>query len=63
MKRRQGGQAMLEYVVVSAAIALFLFVPIRDQNSPDRARTAVQILIEGFQLAYQRISHALSIPT
>jgi hypothetical protein len=63
MKRRQHGQAMIEYVVVCAAIAMFLFVPIRDQSSPDRARTAAQILINGFQLAYQRISHALSIPT
>ena len=61
--RRQRGQAMVEYVVVCAALVFALFVPIKDANSPDKARTTVEILIDAMKLAYQRISFALSIPT
>lgn len=61
--RLQRGQAMVEYVVVCAALVFALFVPIKDANSPDKARTTVEILIDAMKLAYQRISFALSIPT
>lgn len=56
------GQAMLEYLVVTAALAFALFYPIKDAVSPDRPRTAVQILISGFREAYENISASLSIP-
>lgn len=62
-RRRQGGQAMLEYVVVCAALAFALFYPISDAVSPDQSRTTVQILLGGFQTAYQKFSYALSLPT
>lgn len=61
--QRQRGQAMLEYLVVCAALAFAFFYPIRDNPaSPDKARTTVQIVLEGFQRAYQNISHAISLP-
>jgi hypothetical protein len=63
---RERGQSMVEYTVVCAAIAACLFVPIGgngDPASPDRARTAAEILIDGLRSAYQRISFALSLPT
>lgn len=61
--QRRRGQAMLEYLVVCAALAFAIFYPIRDNPaSPDKARTTVQIVLEGFQRAYQNISHAISLP-
>jgi hypothetical protein len=63
--RRQcnSGQAALEYTVVCAALAFVLFVPIRDRDSPESARTTVQILLEALQTAYENFSYALSLPT
>jgi hypothetical protein len=61
--QRQRGQGMLEYLVVCAALAFALFYPIRDDPaSPDKARTTVQIVLDGFKRAYQNISHAISLP-
>lgn len=61
--RRQNGQAMMEYLVVCAALAFALFYPIRDDPaSPDRSRTTVQIVLDAFQRAYQNISYAISLP-
>lgn len=60
---RQRGQAMMEYLVVCAAVAFALFYPIRDDPaSPDKARTTVQIVLDAFQKAYQNISYAISLP-
>lgn len=59
----QRGQALLEYLVVCAALAFALFYPIRDDAaSPDKARTTVQIVLDGFKLAYQKISYSISLP-
>lgn len=61
--RRQGGQAMMEYGVVCAALAFALFYPIRgDAASPHKARTTVQIVVDGFTTAYKKFSHSLSLP-
>lgn len=57
------GQASMEYVVVCAALAFALFYPITDSNSPDQARTTVEILLEGLKTAYKKFSYAISIPT
>ena len=60
--RHQSGQAMVEYVVVCGALAIALFVPIDDFDSPDKSRSAIEIVIDGLKLAYERISFALSVP-
>lgn len=60
---RQAGQSTIEYLVVCAALAFALFVPISgDAASPDGARTTVQIVLNEFQQAYRNISHAISLP-
>ena len=59
----QRGQSSMEYGVVCAALAFALFVPIQDDPaSPDKARTTVQIVLDGFHSAYQNISYAISLP-
>ncbi|MBC7699452.1 hypothetical protein [Aquabacterium sp.] len=60
--QRTRGQAMVEYMVVVAALTFALFYPITDASSPDQPRTTVQIMINGFRQAYENISAALSIP-
>jgi hypothetical protein len=61
--KSEGGQAMMDYLVVCAALAFALFYPIKDDPaSPDKARTAAQIVLDSFRLAYQNISHAISLP-
>ena len=63
MKKRSSGHATMEYVVVCAALAFALFMPLGgDAASPDSARTTVQIVLEIFQQAYRNISHAISLP-
>lgn len=63
LHRLQTGQAMMEYGVVCAALAFALFVPIEgDAASPDAARTAVQIVIDGFKMAYKNVSYSISLP-
>ena len=59
----QGGQAAMEYLVVCAALAFALFYPIKDDASPDKTRTTVQIVLEAFQNAYQSVSFAISLPS
>lgn len=59
----QRGQAMMEYTVVCGVLAFILLYPIKDVESPDQARTTVQIVLDGFRTAYQRFSYAISIPT
>lgn len=56
------GQSSIEYTIVCAAIAAALFVPISDSASPGEARSAVRIVLDGFQTAYQKFSHAISLP-
>jgi len=61
---RQRGQSLMEYVVVCAALAVALFVPVPgDTGGGGTPRTAVQILLDGFHAAYDRFSYALSLPT
>ena len=59
---RMGGQAMLEYLVLCAALGFALFFPIKDESSPDKPRTAVEIVANQFQNAYQSFSHSISLP-
>ncbi|MDO9597440.1 MAG: hypothetical protein Q7J47_06950 [Azoarcus sp.] len=54
---RQSGQAMIEYVVVCAALALALGVGMTDDDS------ALWQMIQNFRLGYERFSFALSLPT
>lgn len=56
------GQAMVEYVVVVAAITAALFVPIVDDASNGTRLSAIQILVRGFQTGYAKISSSLSAP-
>jgi hypothetical protein len=63
MKYRQSGHTSLEYVVVCAALAFALFVPIGgDAASPDSARSALRIVLDIFKQSYRDISHAISLP-
>jgi hypothetical protein len=62
MNARHGGHATMEYVVVCAALAFALFVPVTDAVSPDGARTTVQLVLDIFHQAYLNISHAISLP-
>lgn len=61
-RARLQGQAMLEYLVVSAVLVFALFVPIKDEASTDKPRTAVEVVVHNFQVAYERMSFSLSIP-
>ncbi|MBR0567420.1 hypothetical protein J5J83_14955 [Azoarcus sp. L1K30] len=54
---RQPGQAMIEYVVVCAALALALGVGLTDDDS------ALWQMIQNFRHGYQHFSFALSLPT
>ncbi|SER24011.1 hypothetical protein SAMN04488038_1258 [Solimonas aquatica] len=60
--KKSNGQSAIEYAVVCAALSFALLVPVTDPVSPDKPRTAAEILIDGFKLAYQKFSHALSLP-
>lgn len=62
-RARQRGQSAIEYVVVCAALALALFVPIPGSGDGGANRSAVQILLDGFEKAYQRFTHSISLPT
>ncbi|RRS03725.1 hypothetical protein EIP75_14140 [Aquabacterium soli] len=59
---RVQGQAMVEYVVVVAAITAALFVPIADDASGGTRLSAIQLLVRGFQTGYAKISSSLSAP-
>ncbi len=61
---RQGGQSTMDYLVACAVLAFVLFVPVAgDPASPGQSRTTVQIVLDGFQHAYDNFSHAISLPT
>lgn len=53
----EAGQAMLEYVVVCAALAVALGIGLGSDDS------VLWQLIQGFRVGYQRFSFALSLPT
>lgn len=56
------GQSSIDYLLACAALAFVLFVPLRDAASPDQPRTAFEIVLHQFKLAYERFSYALSLP-
>jgi hypothetical protein len=60
---RQRGQSAMEYVVVCAALALALFFPVPGSGDGGGARSVVEILFDGFQKAYQRFTHSISLPS
>jgi hypothetical protein len=63
MKHRQAGHTSLEYVIVCAALAFALFVPIGgDGVSPDSARSTLKIVLDIFRQSYRDVSHAISLP-
>jgi hypothetical protein len=62
-QHRFRGQSTVEYVVVCAALALALFVPLPGSGDGGPARSAVQILLDGFQKTYQRFTHSISLPS
>lgn len=59
----QRGQSAFEYVVLCAALAFILFVPISDAGSGGAARTTVQLLFDGFSKMYKNVSRSISYPT
>lgn len=61
-RRAARGQSLLDYMLACAALAFALFVPLRDASSPDEPRTAVEIVLSAFKLAYERVSYSISLP-
>lgn len=62
-KHLQRGQSMVEYLVVSAALAAALFLPIDDGLTPEATRrSAIGLLIDGMQEGYQKITRSISLP-
>ena len=51
------GQSMVEYLIICAALALALGIGMTDKNS------VLWQLLNAFQIAYQKFSFALSLPT
>jgi len=60
---RQRGQSMMEYTVVCAALAVALFMPVPGSDNGAGSRNTVQILLDGFEKAYKRFTHSISLPT
>jgi len=59
----QRGQSMVEYMVVCAALAAALFVPIQDDPAnPGSKRSTVKIVLDMFQELYQKTSYSTSLP-
>lgn len=56
------GQSMIEFVVVAAALAAALFVPVIDDVSGGRRISTIQLLISNLQQAYEHTSGAISLP-
>lgn len=62
-KRQQLGQSMVEYLVVSAALATALFWPIDDGLTPGASRrSAIGMLVDGMQEGYQKVTRSISLP-
>lgn len=62
VRRDIQGQSMIEFVVVAAALAAALFVPVVDDLSAGRRISTIQLLISNLQQAYERTSGSLSLP-
>lgn len=62
MKRCSSGYSTVEYVVVCAALAFALFVPITDAASGGAAKTTVEVVLDLLQKGYRDFSHAISLP-
>ncbi|MCC2961275.1 hypothetical protein LK540_12665 [Massilia sp. IC2-278] len=60
---RQRGQSTMEYVVTCAALAVALFLPVPGSDNGAGSRNTIQILLDGFEKAYQRFTHSISLPT
>lgn len=60
---RQRGQSAIEYVLLCAALAFVLFVPISDDVSGGASKTTIELLFDGFTKAYRNISRSISYPT
>jgi Flp pilus assembly pilin Flp len=56
MRRRAAGQSSTEYAVICAAIALALGLGMADSDS------VLWQLVQAFRGAYQKVTHALSVP-
>ena len=56
VRSRDAGQAMMEYVIVCAALALILGIGMVDHTS------VLWELINSFQAAYKNFSFAISLP-
>jgi hypothetical protein len=55
-KKFQRGQSMVEYVVVSVALALTLGIGMRDEQS------VLRVFLEALRVAYERTSFSISQP-
>ncbi|WP_154369785.1 hypothetical protein [Duganella alba] len=62
MKHRPAGYSTVEYIVVCAALAFALFVPIADSASGGAPKTTVEVVLDLLQKGYQDFSHAISLP-
>lgn len=60
--RRPSGSSTVEYVIVSAALAFALFVPIQDGVSGAAAKTTVEVVFDTLHKGYRNFSHAISLP-
>jgi hypothetical protein len=60
---KQRGQSMMEYVVVTAALAAALFLPVPEgQADNQNGKPVWQYLASSFEVGYERFSHAISLP-
>ena len=62
MTRRQAGFSTVEYVMVCAALAFVLFVPIQDQASGGPAKTTLEVVLDTLHKGYRNFTHAISLP-
>lgn len=60
--RRPRGQSLIEYIVISAALAFFLFVPISDDVSAGASKTSIELLFDAVRAAYKNVSFSISLP-
>lgn len=56
LAQRERGQSMIEYLIVTAALALALGVGMWNDNS------VLRVLLAAFRTAYQKFTYAISVP-
>jgi hypothetical protein len=57
------GQAMVDYIVVTGALAAALFLPVAPgQDDTQNGQPVWQYLASQFGVAYERFSYAISLP-